>query len=471
MTKFHADCYIKLLRAIRPENTPKYARRMQRFNVGGDCPIFEGLYKFCQLSSGGTIAAAAQLNKKDSDICINWSGGLHHAKKSRASGFCYVNDVVLGILELLKYHHRVLYIDIDVHHGDGVEEAFYATDRVMTVSFHKFGEEYFPGTGALSDIGAGKGKYYAINVPLNDGMDDESYEDIFVPIVSRVIETFQPNAVVLQCGADSLTGDRLGCFNLTIHGHGKCVEFVKKFNLPLLLLGGGGYTLKNVARLWTYETSIALGVDIVNDIPYNDYLEYYGPDYKLHSSPSNMTNENTKKYLQDIKERVFENIRMLPHAPGVQFQVIPKYNPYENSDNEHEIDKDVRMSQTDIDRRIAFDNEFSDSEDEGQGGRRNNHHYKNKIDLRCPEIIGEIENEKQDSTECLLINGSNKCNLSKLTKENDGIKVDKHILPIIYSEKSVDANNCDDNTCESENISEDISFHNKVKHTIGMVLF
>lgn len=124
-------------------------------NVGEDCPVFDGLYEFCQLSAGGSVAAAVKLNKQASEICINWGGGLHHAKKSEASGFCYVNDIVLGILELLKYHQRVLYIDIDVHHGDGVEEAFYTTDRVMTVSFHKYGE-YFPGTGDLRDIGAGK---------------------------------------------------------------------------------------------------------------------------------------------------------------------------------------------------------------------------------------------------------------------------------------------------------------------------
>lgn len=117
-------------------------------NVGEDCPVFDGLYEFCQLSAGGSVAAAVKLNKQASEICINWGGGLHHAKKSEASGFCYVNDIVLGILELLKYHQRVLYIDIDVHHGDGVEEAFYTTDRVMTVSFHKYGE-YFPGTGDL----------------------------------------------------------------------------------------------------------------------------------------------------------------------------------------------------------------------------------------------------------------------------------------------------------------------------------
>ena len=91
------------------------------------------------------------------------------------AGFCYVNDIVLAILELLKYHQRVLYIDIDIHHGDGVEEAFYTTDRVMTVSFHKYGE-YFPGTGDLRDIGAGRGKYYSLNFPLRDGIDDMSYE-------------------------------------------------------------------------------------------------------------------------------------------------------------------------------------------------------------------------------------------------------------------------------------------------------
>jgi len=94
------------------------------------------------------LAGAVKLNKQQADVAINWAGGLHHAKKSEASGFCYVNDIVLAILELLKYHQRVLYVDIDIHHGDGVEEAFYTTDRVMTVSFHKYGE-YFPGTGDL----------------------------------------------------------------------------------------------------------------------------------------------------------------------------------------------------------------------------------------------------------------------------------------------------------------------------------
>ena len=105
-------------------------------------------------------------------------GGLHHAKKAEASGFCYTNDIVLGILELLKYNERVLYIDIDVHHGDGVEEAFFCTDRVMTVSFHKYGD-FFPGTGDSDSIGAKKGKHYALNVPLRAGIDDVTYVELF----------------------------------------------------------------------------------------------------------------------------------------------------------------------------------------------------------------------------------------------------------------------------------------------------
>uniref|UniRef100_A0A8C2M0M0 Histone deacetylase 1 n=1 Tax=Cricetulus griseus TaxID=10029 RepID=A0A8C2M0M0_CRIGR len=242
MTKYHSDDYIKFLHSICPDNMSEYSKQMQRFNVGEDCPVFDGLFEFCQLSTGGSVASAVKLNKQQTDIAVNWAGGLHHAKKSEASGFCYINDIILAILELLKYHQRVLYFDIDIHHGHGVEEAFYTTDQVMTVSFHKYGE-YFPGTGDLLDIGAGKGKYYAVNYPPHDGIDDDSYEAIFKPVMFKVMEMFQPSAVVLQCGSDSLSGDRLGCFNLTIKGH--------SFNLPMLMLGGGGYTIHNVAQCWT----------------------------------------------------------------------------------------------------------------------------------------------------------------------------------------------------------------------------
>ena len=247
MTKFHADDYIHFLQHVTLDNHMDYQTEQQRYNLDVDCPVFDGMFKFCQMYTGGSVGGAYKLNRQTADICINWSGGLHHAKKSEASGFCYVNDIVLAILELLKYHQRVLYIDIDIHHGDGVEEAFYTTDRVMTVSFHKYGE-YFPGTGSVHDIGVGSGKNYSLNFPLLDGMDDHSFEAIFRTIIARVMQSYKPGAVVLQCGADSLSGDRLGCFNLSLRGHGSCVEYMKSFNVPLLLLGGGGYTVRNVSR-------------------------------------------------------------------------------------------------------------------------------------------------------------------------------------------------------------------------------
>ena len=128
---------------------------------------------------------------------------------------------------------------------------------------------------------------------------------------------------MLQCGADSLTGDRLGCFNLTLKGHGRCAEFMRSYNLPMLMMGGGGYTIRNVARAWTFETATALGVEISNELPYNDYFEYYGPDFKLHISPSNMPNQNSPEYLDKIKCKLIENLRMIPHAPGVQMTAIP----------------------------------------------------------------------------------------------------------------------------------------------------
>ncbi|KAF6157467.1 hypothetical protein GIB67_004405 [Kingdonia uniflora] len=339
--RFHSDDYVDFLASVSPETlsqTHSQSRELKRFNVGEDCPVFDGLFQFCQASAGGSIGAAVKLNRGDADIALNWAGGLHHAKKCEASGFCYVNDIVLGILELLKVHRRVVYIDIDIHHGDGVEEAFFTTDRVMTVSFHKFGD-YFPGTGHIKDVGVGQGKYYALNVPLNDGMDDESFRNLFQPVIKKVMEVYLPEAVVLQCGADSLSGDRLGCFNLTVKGHADCLRYLRSFNVPLMVLGGGGYTIRNVARCWCYETAVAVGVEPDNNLPYNDYYEYFGPDYTLHVEPSNMENQNSPKDLERIRTFLLEQLSRLQHAPSVQFQERP---PITEAPEEEEEGMDER---------------------------------------------------------------------------------------------------------------------------------
>ncbi|GAA5959901.1 hypothetical protein JCM8115_004897 [Rhodotorula mucilaginosa] len=385
MAQFHTDEYVDFLSRVTPDlveqaaegtGGPKVAglaREMSRFNVADDCPVFDGLFEYCSISAGGSMEGAARLSRDKCDIAINWAGGLHHAKKAEASGFCYINDIVLGILELLRYHPRVLYVDIDVHHGDGVEEAFYTTDRVMTASFHKYGE-FFPGTGDLKDIGYGKGRNYAVNVPLRDGINDENYRSVFEPVISQIMEWYRPSAVVLQCGGDSLSGDRLGPLNLSMQGHANCVQFIKSFGLPLLMLGGGGYTIRNVARTWAFETGLAAGMELGANIPMNEYYEYFGPNYRLDVPQNNTEDLNTPEYLDKIKTQVFENLRHTGGgggAPSVQMQPIPRTPLDEDDDvDEDERDPDVRRHQTDTDRRIQRDDEFSDSEDEGEGDRR-----------------------------------------------------------------------------------------------------
>ncbi|KAI9221509.1 hypothetical protein BC828DRAFT_356914 [Blastocladiella britannica] len=328
--QFHVSDYVDFLRCVTPDNQYIFRDALERYNIGDDCPIFTDVYKFCRISAGGSLEAARRINADKSDIAINWSGGLHHAKKTEASGFCYINDIVLSIMELLRYHARVLYIDIDVHHGDGVQDAFIKTNRVMTVSFHRYGPmqgggDFFPGTGAIGDNGLGEGKHYAINVPLKAGMDDASYLELFKTVMDEVMVKYNPGAVVLQCGADSLGGDRLGNFCLSIAGHGECVAHMKRKGVPLVVLGGGGYTIRNVARAWANETALLCNAKLPNDIPPHQYYNFYGPDHKLHPrlADPRTRNENSARDLQRIKEHVFEQLRRIAHAPSVQMHHPP----------------------------------------------------------------------------------------------------------------------------------------------------
>jgi acetoin utilization deacetylase AcuC-like enzyme len=167
----------------------------------------------------------------------------------------------------------------------------------MTVSFHQYGKDFFPGTGHHDSIGDKEGKNYALNVPLYPGIDDEMFVDLFKDVMTQVIDKFKPDAIVMQCGADSLNEDKLGQFNLSTHGHGRCVEFILKKGIPLMLVGGGGYTIENVARCWTNETAIALDKVLDTKLPPNEYSTEYSNPY-LHLEvclPSSVTRSRTPR--------------------------------------------------------------------------------------------------------------------------------------------------------------------------------
>jgi hypothetical protein len=224
-----------------------------------------------------------------------------------------------------RYHPRVLYIDIDIHHGDGVELAFYHSNRVMTVSFHKYTGDFFPGTGKLDDNGAGLGKHFCLNVPLQDGIDDDMYLTIFKTVIEDTVTAFRPTSIVLQCGADSLGCDRLGAFNLSIAAHGECVNFVRMFNVPLLIVGGGGYTIKNVSRCWTYETAVLVGASVPDELPATVYDSFFqDSQWTLHPPlTGKVENQNSPASLQRITISIRNKLRYLQGAPSVAMQDIP----------------------------------------------------------------------------------------------------------------------------------------------------
>lgn len=258
LTRYHADTYLANL-GLHNTASWLWNTAVSKAYFSGDCPPAEGIMEHSLATASGTLMGAVLLNSGCVDVAMHWGGGMHHTKCGECSGFCYVNDIVLGILELLKCHERVLYIDLDMHHGDGVDEAFCQSDRVFTLSLHKFGESFFPGTGHPRDIGFGRGRFYTMNIALWDGVNDFFYLSVFRRALQEITEHFSPDVILLQCGADSLGGDRLGHFNLSSWGHGECVREVHKLGLPILAVGGGGYTIRNVAKLWSYETSVLCG--------------------------------------------------------------------------------------------------------------------------------------------------------------------------------------------------------------------
>lgn len=371
---YHDPQYIDFLSKVTPMNQDEMKHLIDTFNCVEDCPIFADMFEFCKMYTGGSLAGARKLSAGTTDTAINWSGGLHHAKRGEANGFCYVNDTVLAILEMLKYHPRVLYIDIDIHHGDGVELAFYHSNRVMTVSFHKYTGDFFPGTGKLDDNGAGLGKYFCINVPLQDGIDDDMYLTVFKTVIGDTVTHFQPTSIVLQCGADSLGLDRLGAFNLSIAAHGECVNYVRTFGVPLLVVGGGGYTVKNVSRCWAYETAVLVGADIPDTLPSTVYDAYFADSgWKLHPPlTGKVDNLNSPAGLQRITMSIREKLRYLGGAPSVAMREIPpgleEWLAAEEAAAEAEQDAEADASSSARPwRRRTAQNEFYDGDEDVDG--------------------------------------------------------------------------------------------------------
>eukprot|EP01134_Creolimax_fragrantissima_P006284 CFRG6284T1 len=291
------------------ESDDDIAELKEEFGFLDDAYVFKGMWQYACAIGGASLTAARALTNRTSRYAINWGGGWHHAHREQANGFCYINDIVLAILELKTVFDFVMYIDLDLHHGDGVQEAFKTSPTVLTISLHKYAPGFYPGTGDIDDIGINSGKYYSVNIPLLDGCNDAIFVKLFIEVFEAAIASFQPTALVVQCGADGLLGDPNSCFNLTTKGYGACVSNILSHRLPTMFVGGGGYSMVDTARVWAYLTSLIVNFDQPEcstvriderRIPPHGHFTKYGPHFGLHTFEGNQANENTTKDIDKL---------------------------------------------------------------------------------------------------------------------------------------------------------------------------
>lgn len=262
---FHTEGYLEVLRLA---DSGMWVPNLFSHGLGtGDNPVFPGVYEWGMLVAGASIECAEELLTGRAEGAFNMSGGLHHAMPSRASGFCHINDAVLGINTLLADGKRVAYVDIDAHHGDGVQHAFYATKRVLTISIHQSGHTLFPGSGFVDEIGQGDGRGYAVNVPLLPGAHDDAFERTLNKVVLPLLAAYDPDVLVTQLGADALLGDRVASLRMSLGQFERFVIHFRALEKPWLALGGGGYEVGNVTRAWTLAWARMNDTALPNEIP------------------------------------------------------------------------------------------------------------------------------------------------------------------------------------------------------------
>jgi len=271
----HTREYIEVVRA---PSEGRSLRNPYAFGLGTvDNPITEKIYEATALIAGASVLAADLVVDRKAEVAFNPAGGLHHAHRSRAAGFCVFNDPAIAISHLLRRTGegaKVAYLDIDAHHGDGVQEVFYDRRDVLTISIHESGRYLFPGVGYVDEIGEGEGKGYSVNLPLAPYTDDEIYLWAFREAVIPVLEAFSPDFVFTQLGVDTHYEDPLTHMCLTTHGYVAVIDEIAARCPRWIALGGGGYHMTVVPRAWTLALSHMIGVDPPERIPGSQARRY-----------------------------------------------------------------------------------------------------------------------------------------------------------------------------------------------------
>lgn len=311
---FHERDYLDVVRSISAGMTVP-----DEFSYGfgpGDNPVYPGMYDAHALASGASIVAAEMVAGGSCDVAFNPAGGLHHAMPARASGFCVFNDPVLAIKKLVAKGMRIVYVDIDCHHGDGVQYAFYDTARVMTISLHESGRFLFPGTGEVSEAGSGDGLGYSVNVPLAPYTDDDLYAYAFDAIVPPLVQAYRPDVLFTQLGIDTHVGDPITHLRLTTQGFAATVAKLAALadeSGGWVATGGGGYDLAAVARGWAMAFAVMSGAEVPEELP-RSYTGPQGPG-TFSDPPERAREPEIQGQIRGFVERSVDEVRrvIFPH--------------------------------------------------------------------------------------------------------------------------------------------------------------
>lgn len=308
---FHEPDYIRLLKKA---GSGQVCLEMLEHGLGSaDNPILSGIYEWSLRAAGGTHEALERIMNGEALVAFNPLGGFHHGMPAYAEGFCYINDIAIAILDSLKRFpdQRIAYVDIDAHHANGVQQAFYTDPRVLVISLHETGRVLYPWSGSEKEMGYGAGKGYTVNFPLEPGSDDEVYDFVLAEVVFPLLESLAPDIIVAQIGADTLRSDPLTDLKLTNNAYQRAIRGIKAHCPRVLALGGGGYDLYRTARCWTLAWSILNDVEPMDEFAGLVGGMMFGPEKEvgsLYDHPYQSTGEIKAKALA-AAQRVAAYIR------------------------------------------------------------------------------------------------------------------------------------------------------------------
>jgi acetoin utilization protein AcuC len=307
----HDSDYVSIVEAI---SNGAIAPNMGEFGLGtSDNPVRSGMYDTTALCVGSTLTASELVTSGKTDIAFAPAGGVHHHAMPRsAAGFGVFNDAVIAMKAMVKAGLRVAYIDIDCHHGDGVQMGHYDSDQVLTISIHESGQWLFPGTGYVQEIGVGDGTGYSVNVTLAPYTQDDEWHEAFDAIIPPLVQAFKPDVLFTQLGIDTHFQDPLTHLSLTTQGFNLAVQKLGVLGSEIgkwVAVGGGGYDLSAVARSWTMALATMADYSLPTDVP-----DSFDSLHHLTTFADKSPEKTEDKYLREIlshNSKSVEDVRSL----------------------------------------------------------------------------------------------------------------------------------------------------------------